>query len=586
VEYKPENRTCQNCEEDFAIEPEDFQFYGKIGVPAPTWCPDCRLQRRLAFRNERALYKRPCELCGKDTISRYDPDKGIHNYCGECWWSDKWDPTSYGRDYDFSRPFFAQFRELLKDVPQFNLITLYNTLVNSNFTNMNHYLKNCYYLFNADYDERCMYGEEVEHCADCVDVTMLESTQLAYESLNCVKCYQTYYSVDCEGSHDIWFSKNLMGCSNCFGCVNLRGQQYCIFNEKYSREDYLKKVEEFGLGSYSTVQQIKEKAKEFWLKFPNKYMHGVQNVNSTGDYLYNSRFTKNSFIVTGAESCKYCMWLIVKNNKECYDFTQFGENNELVYESLCTGKGTYDIIGGINSIEGRHMKYAVYCYNNNSNLFGCVSLRNKSYCILNKKYTKEEYGELLPKIIKHMNDMPYVDQKGRSYAYGDFFPTEIAQFDYNETSAQEFFPLIKEEATAKGYSWKEDKERNYKITVDPNNLSDNINDVPDTITSEIIGCEHAGKCKEQCTTAFRITDAEFKFYKSQNLPLPHLCPNCRHYQRVLNRNPLKLWHRTCMCDKKGHTHGAGKCEVEFETSYAPERPEIVYCEKCYQQEVY
>ncbi|KKP59766.1 MAG: hypothetical protein UR55_C0020G0001, partial [Candidatus Nomurabacteria bacterium GW2011_GWF1_34_20] len=53
--------------------------------------------------------------------------------------------------------------------------------------------------------------------------------------------------------------------------------------------------------------------------------------------------------------------------------------------------------------------------------------------------------------------------------------------------------------------------------------------------------------------------------------------NCRHYERLSQRNPMKLWHRSCM--KEG-------CTNEFETSYAPERSEIVYCEKCYQQEVY
>ena len=78
-------------------------------------------------------------------------------------------------------------------------------------------------------------------------------------------------------------------------------------------------------------------------------------------------------------------------------------------------------------------------------------------------------------------------------------------------------------------------------------------------------------------TAFRILPEDLKFYRRMNLPLPRLCPNCRHYQRLKQRNPLKLWHRKCM--KEG-------CTNEFETSYAPNRPEIVYCEKCYQQEVY
>ena len=183
---------------------------------------------------------------------------------------------------------------------------------------------------------------------------------------------------------------------------------------------------------------------------------------------------------------------------------------------------------------------------------------------------------MMPKIIKHMNDMPYVDKKGRTYVYGDFYPSEIAQFDYNETSAQEFFPLVKAEAEVQGYSWKEEKGKNYKITVKSKDLPDSILDVNEDIVSQIIECEHKGKCNEQCATAFRIIPQELQFYKAQNLPLPRLCPNCRHYERTKNRNPVKLWQRKCM--KSG-------CTNEFETSYAPNCPEIVYCEQCYQQEV-
>ena len=38
-----ETRNCQNCKKDFLIEGDDFSFYKKLGVPSPTWCPDCRL---------------------------------------------------------------------------------------------------------------------------------------------------------------------------------------------------------------------------------------------------------------------------------------------------------------------------------------------------------------------------------------------------------------------------------------------------------------------------------------------------------------------------------------------------------------
>ena len=220
------------------------------------------------------------------------------------------------------------------------------------------------------------------------------------------------------------------------------------------------------------------------------------------------------------------------------------------------------------------------------NVFGCEGLRKKQYCILNKQYTKEEYEKLLPKIIKHMEEMPYVDKKGNIYKYGEFFPSDLSPFCYNETIAQEYFPLVKEEALEKNYIWKDIEARNYIVDIKNEDISDNINEVNEDIIGKVIECEHKGTCKEQCTEAFKIIPEELKFYKRMNLPLPRLCPNCRHFQRLKQRNPLKLWHRQCMCDKTNHLHGNEECDTEFETSYAPDRPEIVYCEKCYQQEIY
>jgi len=202
--------------------------------------------------------------------------------------------------------------------------------------------------------------------------------------------------------------------------------------------------------------------------------------------------------------------------------------------------------------------------------------RGNSYCILNKQYTKEEYEALVPKIIQHMNEMPYVDKKGRVYKYGEFFPAELSPFSYNETIAQEYFPLTKEQAIEQGYTWKDPEEKNYQIDIKTQDIPDNIKDVSDDIIGKVIQCSHNGECNHQCTKAFKIVPQELQFYKKMNLPLPRLCPNCRHYERLKQRNPLKLWHRKCM---------KPECTNEFETSYAPDRPEIVYCEECYNREV-
>ena len=181
--------------------------------------------------------------------------------------------------------------------------------------------------------------------------------------------------------------------------------------------------------------------------------------------------------------------------------------------------------------------------------------------------------------------MPYIDKKGSVYKYGDFFPSDLAPFTYNESIAQEYYPLSKEQAQERGYLWKEAETRNYNISIKNEDIPDDIKTVGDDIVNQMIECGHQGKCLEQCTEAFRITPHELEFYRRMSLPLPRLCPNCRHYQRINIRNPLKLWHRKCMCHVPNHEHSV-ECPNEFETTYAPDKPEIVYCESCYQKEVY
>ena len=128
-----ETRTCQNCHHDFTIEPDDFSFYEKIKVPPPTWCSYCRQQRRYAWRNERTLYRRNCDLCGKSTVTIYSPNKQLKVYCLKCWWGDDWDPSSYGRDFDFTRSFFDQYKELQLEVPR--MAVLSKNTINSDYSN-------------------------------------------------------------------------------------------------------------------------------------------------------------------------------------------------------------------------------------------------------------------------------------------------------------------------------------------------------------------------------------------------------------------------------------------------------------------
>lgn len=162
-----QNKICQNCEREFLIDAQDFDFYQKIKVPAPTWCPECRDVRRFVFRNGHSLYKRKCDLCGESVVSRVSPDKSYKMYCQKCWWSDKWDGLQYGRDYDFGKSFFEQFKELLLATPH---ISVFNTnTVNSEWVNQETDDKNCYLNVGGHFNEDSAYNTFEVKGKNCFD---------------------------------------------------------------------------------------------------------------------------------------------------------------------------------------------------------------------------------------------------------------------------------------------------------------------------------------------------------------------------------------------------------------------------------
>ncbi len=590
---KKEIKKCQNCHDSFVIEPEDFNFYKRIDVPPPTWCPECRAVRRMTWRNERTLYKRACEKTGKQIISCFAPDSGIHVYDRDVWWSDDWDPFDYGRDYDFSKPFFIQFRELLKEIP---MPSVFNSrCIRSDYGNHNGELKDSYLVFASWGGENVLYSNKVLGVKDSSDLLVVSNSELCYEVMNSSKLYRVMYAENCENCSDSYFLYECKGCNNCFGCSNLRNKSYYIFNKPYSKNEYLKKMEEFNVSSTKEIEKLKAKFANIKRDALRKHANIVNSQNATGDNLMNVSNCKDSFDLSDdIRNCRFCINGGAKMY-DAYDGYGIGANAELLYESIDTGAEGSRFYFDIFVWTGSNVQYSYSCHGC-QNLFACIGLRNKEYCILNKQYSKEEYKRLVPKIIDHMNKQPYIDKKGRTYKYGEFFPPELSPFAYNETIAQEYFPLTKEEVIDKGCKWRDPETKDYTITKKPEDLPDRIKDTDDKILKETIGCSHKGECNEQCTIAFKIIEPELQFYRKMNLPLPKLCSNCRHYQRLKKRNPLKLWHRKCMCQGKtsenntyqnttSHFHGEGKCPNEFETPYSPERKEIVYCEQCYNAEV-
>jgi len=557
-----ETRACQSCKGDFVIEPADFEFYEQMKVPAPTWCPHCRMMRRMAFQGYNGMYKRKCDFTGEMVISNVHESSPHKIYKQDVWWSDKWDPKEYGRDVDFSRPFLEQWRELFLEVPLPSLYTEYSTMVNSEYCNAAATLKNCYLCFRADGSEDCAYCRTISFMKDCFDLSFSDHCELSYDSSRALQCFKTYYSHNVENCQNVWFSRDLSGCSNCVGCVNLRNKQYCIFNEQYSKEDYEKKLAEFDFGSHENAEKFKKQFEEFSLKQPRKEFTGRNVINSSGDYLYNVKNVKNSFMVLEGEDCRYVHFM-KPPTRNCMDFTMFGFNAEWIYDSTWVGIGVNNIKFGFWDYKAHHQEYTFGCHSS-GNMFGCVGIRLGEYCILNKQYTKEEYQELVPKIKKHMDEMPYTDKMGRVYKYGELFPIEFSPWAYNETLADDWFPITKEEALKQGYKWLDPDKKDYQEATAK--IPDHIKDVSDDILKEILKCVSCGK-------NYRLIKLEVDFYRQSNLPIPRRCHNCREKDRINRFNRMALYDRKC-----------AKCNKDIKTSYSPKKPDVVYCEGCYHAE--
>jgi len=568
--YIEEKRTCQNCKKDFTIEPDDFGFYEKIKVPPPTFCPECRQVRRMVGANERVFYKRKCDMTGENIFSMYPEDTKFPVYETKKWYSDEWDPYQYGQEYDFSRPFFEQFKELLNKVPRMALVRQ-GFSINSEFTHRVHDMKNSYMVFRASDIINSMYVYTAIGLLDCVDCFNVNYSELCYECIDCNKCYKTRFSQESMECRDSMFLYACRNCSNCVGCVNLVNQEYSIFNQRYSKEEYFEKLKDLKLNTTSGIETMGKKINEFRKQFPQRAIMSLKSNKVSGNWLVNCENVKNSFGCTNLKDCRYIYFAF--NSEDCMDYFQWGDSSELMYETANCGINCSKIFFCSQSWMGAHDLFYCDSCPGSSYSFGCVGLKKGEYSILNKKYTKEEYEKLVPKIIQHMKEMPYIDKRGLEYRFGEHFPHELSAFAYNETGAIDFFPLSKEEAINQGYKWKDREKKKYETTISGSELPETIADVDESILKEIIEC--AEKDKTYSVGAFRITENELSFYKRMDLPLPRVCFDVRHTRRLQKRPSFKLQKRDCT-----------KCGMKVETVYGESYAPIIYCEDCYKKEVY
>ena len=567
-------RKCRLSWQDFPIYQPDLEFYDKISptfeideeyakeffgknsdvkdsfeykdwkikakLPAPTLCPEERCRRRFSFANEMKLYARKCDISGKQIISTFSPDKPYKVYSQEIRF--KWDRKEPSYEYNKSN-FINTFKYLLKSTPVAG-----KSVSNCEYTNYTVDSKDSYMSFDSVWLNNCLFVREGVDSENCIDCECITECHNCFSCIKIEKCFWLFYSEKCLNCSNSSYLYNCIWCHDCYNCVNLKNKSYCINNKQYSKEEYQDVLKNF-------------KFEELL----NQIFIGCKQDNCENCYWNNLSNWKDNFFVAELTNCKNVkytrddIWM-----EDVYDW--MGSYSRACIEMFFWFK-SYQCGFCLESRINENARYCFSCYNS-KNIFWCIWLQNKSYCIYNKQYSKEEYNRIVPEIIAQM-----IRDKQR----WEFFDSQLSYFGYNESFSMSYYPLTKEEALKMWYKWSDyespfphvEKTVQWKVlpTQGCRIIKEKKPEILEKILNYAIICEVSKK-------PFRVTKQEIEFYVKYDIPLPTKHPDIRHQERFYKKDPVIM--KLINCDQ---------CWEEMLSVNEKWWGRKVLCESCFNNEL-
>lgn len=543
-------KNCEQSGEPFAIRQEDINFYRNMQIPLPTTAPSVRSQILMSHLSPDELFKRKSAFSGKEIITNIDPECPVPVYSNDEWWSDSWNPLSFGFPYNRDRGFFEQFYELKKRVPRPTKIQS-PTNENSDWVIGGYHLKNCYLVVGGTECELAFYSVSPIKSREIMETFFVSDCELCYDLFECKRCYHSAFLEECEDCINCYFGFDLKNCEYCFGCANLYHKKYYFFNQQLTKEQYEEKIKAINLSSRKNTDYWRAKFELLRGNFFRSNLRLKNVENSLGDDL------------TECKNCYHCV-RVSKSQDSAYVFN--GINIRFSYDIIagarlehcisCAAKDSYNLkFCGDLMYDSSNSEYCELCMDV-ENCFGCIGLMHKKFCILNHQYTEDEYWRTLD-IIKC--DML---EKGE---YGQVVPMRYSIYPYNLTYAYHFYPLSAEQANKLGVRFYDYGPVTQVVGgLKASDLPDDIRDVSPEIIGKPLICAETGRI-------FSVIKQEFEMYKKMNLPLPTTYPRARRLKQYAKwRVPLI---------KKGRCGQCGK-DIFIRGDLESQRAKVV-CHECY-----
>jgi hypothetical protein len=415
----PHVRTCHwadkhpHCQGDFSITTEDIEFLKMLRVPPPNFCPTCRRMRRLTHLNLTRLFSVTCDKESHD-------ENLISVFPKECPF-DIWDVDSFAEidDYYLAQDFnntltpYHNLFKLRKNFPMPNFLNREGSVIDSPYSSGGRNLKNGYYVFGCFSSEDVWYTNHTKSARNVMDSRVIKKSEFVYQGFFSSYLYKStfiYFSKSCSNSMFLYDCRN---CTNCFGCVNLRNKSYCIWNVQYTKEEYEKWMQNHIPFTRAFIDETKSRFDIFVKQFPINASKKVQTNNSFGVLLENSNDLFNVTDATKSEHIRHSDGVI--SHKDSMDILFSGASSCLY---MCTniGSDAYNVKFSVSSKFCTESEFIFNC-KNCSNCFMCFGLQNKSYCILNKQYDKDEYYREIDRIkTKLIECGEYADGVGMEFS--------------------------------------------------------------------------------------------------------------------------------------------------------------------------
>lgn len=344
-----------------------------------------------------------------------------------------------------------------------------------------------------------------------------------YSSRVVQNSFNIFYSQYIYNSSDMWFCSSCIGCHYCINCDGLENMSYCINNIQYNEEEFNDLKTTYTRDIFSSLHTTTFARK--WQNFSCTDVIGYglykchNSINLYNSMNYNdSRNVVFSDGLTWVKSYYDCIDTGTNSN-DFYAVCQWGEDSSHCYMCNFVSMWCFNIFYSI------HMENCSFC-------LGCIGLKNKSYCILNKQYTKEERHAKVDEIFNQM------DKEG---ILGDFFPATMNPFYFNDTAAYLIDPsFTKEEVTTLWYLWR-DEPIKVDIPVDAEVVT--VNALTDFESLDVDGSWHIDPnilnkiIVDEEGNYYKIVKMEYDFLIKHGLPLPRK----HRLDRMKENFNISLW---------------------------------------------